>query len=488
MATSDFFKQIIANTPTLDGTPPLKGVQAYDNTSPITQALLQSIQKRQHLVCSLPLQAHSPSLYALPAMMSQGVAVIVCPEHDSILQNLEFFIQNGFTYPDICYLDQTILPHDWRDIKQQLDNHRVKLLLTTPETFDTLNFIDLLVHSNISFIGIERAECLYQPLQGRFRYDKLKDAISRFRRKPPISFFFTLLPENKLEEILSPLGLQQANQPVDAKRIELLVHFPKAESLQIKVHHLPSLHQKHKRLINILLQPANLATPIQKQTLLGRLFSPGAAIIRVPNIEEGEALQEYLLQYGFDLVHLWHPQLERSEKKFLEKSFNAEPNQIIIAVADGHRHLKAFEGSHLKLIEWSLPKSIEELMENWFRISSKHDLLSEQALTAHLLFTQDELQSLRTKLKPFKLSPPSVGNRRNRKEIVDTAHKALGQVEEWLKSTDCRVQSFLSLWDPEFSLDVYPQPCGLCDTCQKTDTPLHNIFSSVISIFKPRAN
>ncbi|MEB3287584.1 MAG: hypothetical protein VKJ04_08785 [Vampirovibrionales bacterium] len=471
--TSDFFKHVVANTPdTLpDGvlmsetaSEPNRTVSSGRSISPVTQTVQQAITRRQHLVCSLPLQAHSPALYALPALMSQGMAVVLCPDHETILRQMDFFAQNGFAYPEVCYLDQEQMPHDWRDVVQQIDHHRVKLLYTTPETFDTLNFIDLMVHAPISFIGVEQADYLYKPIQRGFHYDRFKEALARFRKKPPLLLFFPVLPDSLLVSLL---------QQLDLKQVESLQHLPETQSFQLRCHRLASPYHKQKRLIELLLQPAELSMPLSSQALLGRIYSPDSAMVRIADLPSAQILQRALTQYGFDAVHIWHPDLTQPQKRHLERIFCSEPHQIVLVVGEGHRYLKGTKGSHLKLIDWQLPLALEESIAAWLRAASHQDHPYEHTITAHLLYSSDDLSQLARR------AGLNASGKQARGSENALAAKRLYQ---WLGAMGCRKQNLLYAWDLNASAKVLP--CGLCDRCQLSQNVCYRMFKPLYPLWE----
>ena len=74
----------------------------------LQQQFLECLFQKKTVVTSFPMGYRAASLYALPAMMSDGMAVVLCPDRFAVARNLRHFRQTGFGFPEVAALDGAV--------------------------------------------------------------------------------------------------------------------------------------------------------------------------------------------------------------------------------------------------------------------------------------------------------------------------------------------------------------------------------------------
>lgn len=428
--------------------------------APASQQLLELISQAlvregQHVVCSVPGSVTPAGLYSFAALIgaqtnTAGLAVVVCPDQARIQKNMAYFEANGFGFPDVAALDGHQMPHEERDIHDLAKKHRVKLLYTTPEELNTLGLMELMVHAGTQFIAIEQAELLLDDWLGAIRYAKLKEALSRFRKTPPLLLLVPPLAPGKLQQLIKTLNLQTTNP-------QLIERAPGYKKTYPYVHLLATEHQKFKRLTQLLMRPADEAVYRGAEPSLGKLFEPGSVLIETADFATCEKLIKSLDRYGFQRVLAYHPKMTAAQKQSVETAFATQPHVIVVHCGLDGQSLKSLPNEPLKLIKWQTSLSVDEAITTAFRLLPVSATPQASAVYAHWLYTKDDYRQQHSRLAYIFQEQPGV---------LAQASQQLGKFRQWVLSQSCRRLSLMAyLRHPSLSEML---PCDQCDRCYQS--------------------
>ncbi len=388
------------------------------------------------------------SLYALPAMTGQGMAIVVCPDAYTIYRNRVALQQAGYGSPQVMALDGAQMPHEERAILSQVNHNRVQLLFVTPEKFSSIRFIQVMVHAQVSFLAIEEAHYLLDGFSGSYRYWKLWEGLENLKRKPPIILFSSLLPPARQQELVRRLRFSS---------YETFQKEPALEQTRIRVKLLMTENEKFRYLCSQLAgRPEDGA--------IGNVLKPGSVVIRTNGRKVCQKVSAALVQFGFDPVYVYHPGLEPADRERVEQAFLTQNNAIVVMFGYGGRFLVPPSKQKLRLFFWELPTSLEALFINLFQVPSDGLDSEVRAVDGHVIYTKEDYERIASRVR-YEWDN-NLGTKHSQKRQIE----ALKTLRKWVLSTRCRYETLLSFWRGDV-VGISPDlmmGCGYCDCCRAT--------------------
>lgn len=397
----------------------------------------ESIFHKHNIVGSFPLGLPILSLYSFPAMMTAGMAVVVCPDRYTIQRNIGVLKQFGYETPAVAVLDGSQMPHEERQIQADINHNRVQLLYTVPEKFASITFMQILVHALVKFLVIEDAHYLLEGFSGTYRYWKLWEGLEHLRKRPPMLLFTQPLTLPRLHELTRRLSLES---------FETFQKEPAFQQTPLRVKLAWTENEKFRYLTSVMTGTAD-------RERFGRVLHPGSVLIRTNGRKSAQKVSAALSQFGFDPVFVYHPGLETEERERLERMFYMRQNAVAVTYGYGVRFLKPPVGEVLKVIQWEVPSSLEALSGLLFQVPEGDPTRVE----GHLLYTKEDYQAA------FRRISYEAQRKLGGRESPDQQARLLKAVRAWVLSEDCRIQSLMALGYIGAPLDV--AECGSCDRC-----------------------
>ncbi|NVK28681.1 MAG: DNA helicase RecQ [Flavobacteriia bacterium] len=148
--------------------------------------------------------------YQLPAMMTEGTAIVVSPLI-ALMKN-QVDAMRGFSQRDgvAHVLNSSLTKREVLQVKEDLTNGVTQLLYVAPESLNKEENIELLRNLKISFFAIDEAHCISEwGHDFRPEYRNLRSAIENIGRKPIIALTATATPKVQ-SDIMKTLGIENA--------------------------------------------------------------------------------------------------------------------------------------------------------------------------------------------------------------------------------------------------------------------------------------
>lgn len=148
--------------------------------------------------------------YQLPAMMSEGTAIVVSPLI-ALMKN-QVDAMRGFSEKDgvAHVLNSSLTKREINQVKADLQSGITQLLYVAPESLNKEENVELLKALNISFFAIDEAHCISEwGHDFRPEYRNLRSAIDRIGRKPIIALTATATPKVQ-SDIMKTLGIEDS--------------------------------------------------------------------------------------------------------------------------------------------------------------------------------------------------------------------------------------------------------------------------------------
>ena len=125
--------------------------------------------------------------YQLPALMSEGVAIVVSPLI-ALMKNQVDSVRGFSTNDNVAhFLNSTLSKVQQRKVKEDLTEGRTKMLYVAPETLTKPDNIAFFSSLKISFVAVDEAHCISEwGHDFRPEYRKLRGMIEEIDPNIPI--------------------------------------------------------------------------------------------------------------------------------------------------------------------------------------------------------------------------------------------------------------------------------------------------------------
>lgn len=199
---------------TLTGT--LKKFFGFGKFKGNQEKIITSILDGKDTFVIMPTGGGKSLCYQLPAIVSEGTAIIVSPLI-ALMKNQVDAIR-GFSKEDgiAHFLNSSLNKADMLQVKKDVLAGKTKLLYVAPETLTKEDNIKFFTEFNVSFFGIDEAHCIsewghdFRPEYRRLRpiIDKVSERMNK--KVPVIALTATATPKVQLD-IQKNLGMLEAN-------------------------------------------------------------------------------------------------------------------------------------------------------------------------------------------------------------------------------------------------------------------------------------
>jgi ATP-dependent DNA helicase RecQ len=149
--------------------------------------------------------------YQLPALMLEGVTIVVSPLIALMKDQIDFLQRRGI---EAARLDSSLGAAEQREIGERLRSGALKLLYVAPERFNNERFLAQLARTRISLFAVDEAHCISE-WGHNFRPDylKLAERARELRAERVLALTATATPA-VVADILAGFGIEEADSVV----------------------------------------------------------------------------------------------------------------------------------------------------------------------------------------------------------------------------------------------------------------------------------
>ncbi len=183
----------------------LKDYFGYDDFRNGQFEIIHSIFDAHDTLVVMPTGGGKSLCYQIPAMMREGVALVISPLIALMKDQVDNLHKSGVP---ASFINSSL---HIRDIQQRMTNARFgayKLLYIAPERLESKQFLQDLSHLNISFLAVDEAHCISEwGHDFRPSYLNIPKALEQIKRVPIIALTATATAEVRTD-IVKALGMQ----------------------------------------------------------------------------------------------------------------------------------------------------------------------------------------------------------------------------------------------------------------------------------------
>ena len=389
----------------------------FDQFKGPQEEIIQTILSGRDTFVIMPTGGGKSLCYQLPAMMSEGVAIIVSPLI-ALMKNQVDLVRSYSSRDNVAhFLNSTLNKGQQKAVKDDLVSGRTKMLYVAPETLTKEENITFLQSLNISFFAVDEAHCISEwGHDFRPEYRRLKEMMELIHEAAPIIALTATATPKVQSDIVKNLGLRNPAVFVSSFNRPNLYY-----EIQPKV----NVEQTNKSIVRFI-----------------QLHKNKSGIIYTLNRKTTEELANMLSANGIKAV-AYHAGLDSKLRAERQDQFLHEDVQLIVAtIAFG----MGIDKPDVRfVIHYNIPKSIENYYQETGRAG--RDGMEGKCI---LYYSHKDVAKLEHLMKDKPLSEREVGA------------QLINETLSYAESSVCRRKTLLYYFGEAYDDS---KSCGHCDNC-----------------------
>jgi ATP-dependent DNA helicase RecQ len=383
----------------------------YDQFRLQQQQIIETLINGKDALVLMPTGGGKSLCYQIPAMVRDGVAIVISPLIALMQDQVDALAQNGIS---AAFLNSSQNPDQQQQVRRQLLHSEIELLYVAPERALTEGFLQLLEQCNIALFAIDEAHCVSQ-----WGHDFRRDYQSLYR----LHDLFPQIPRIALTATADKRTRQEIEQQLRLQDAAKFVHSFDRPNIFYRI---SEGSNNRQRLWNFLREN----------------HAADSGIVYCLSRKQVESTATWLCDKGRDALP-YHAGLDNVTRAEHQRHFLQQENVIIVAtIAFG----MGIDKPDVRFVaHLNLPKNIESYYQETGRAGR-----DGQAANAWLAYGLQDIIMLRQMMQQ------GDSDEQYKRVLHNKMEAMLGLCEQ----TQCRRQTLLNYFDESLA-----EPCGRCDNC-----------------------
>ena len=397
----------------------LRQYYGYDRFRDGQEEVVDSILSGRDTLAVMPTGAGKSICYQVPALVQDGVAIIISPLISLMKDQVQTLVQSGIP---AAYLNSSLTDRQYDLAISNAARGKYRMIYVAPERLLTPRFLSVARGMKISMIAVDEAHCISQWGQDfRPSYLTIPEFLNELPTRPVVCAFTATATEKVRDDIRS--------------------------MLQLKDPYVQITGFDRKNLYYTVTEPSKKDSALLKML---KDYKGMSGIVYCATRKKVELVYELLLEHGIPVTR-YHAGLSDAERQSNQDDFTYDRREVMVAT---NAFGMGIDKSNVRfIIHYNMPKDIE----SYYQEAGRAGRDGERA-DCHLLFGRQDILTQQYFIDHMGEEAGLEGDALQM--VQENARKRLNAMIRYCQTPGCLRQYILSYFGEKSN-----DNCGFCLNC-----------------------